>query len=150
MNFSDYEARLKVENRWMKLLVTGCLILMTMLLSLMWGERKFFVYQGREIFEERLLAVEVCRLSILSVLKGENNESLILSELKSILEREPFTFEVSAILALKSVQENQCQMVLRAENKVYGLRLTLLENSSYPFFYKLAQIDEISVEKEKL
>ncbi len=150
MNFSDYEARLKVENRWMKLLVTGSLVVMTILLVLMWGERKYYVYQGKEIFEERLLSSEICRLSILSVLRGDPNADLVLSELKAILDKEPYELQVEKVLALKSIEQNQCKMVLKAEGKIHGLKLTLIENDKFPFFYKLAQIDEISVDKEKL
>lgn len=150
MNFSDYEARLKVENRWMKLLVTSCLAVMTILLVKMWGEKRYYVYQGKEIFEERILASEICRLAILSVLKGDPSGDLVLSELKAILEKDPYTLQVEKVLALKSSEMHECKMVLKAEGKIHGLRLTLIENDDFPFFYKLAQIDEVSIDKEKL
>jgi len=150
MNFSDYEAKLKVENRWMKIFVTACLLALTSLLVMMWGEKRYYVYKGQEVFEERILSTEICRLAILSVLRGDPNADLVLAELKTILDKDPYTLQVEKVLALKSTELHQCKMVLRAEGKVHGLKLTLIENDDYPFFYKLAQIDEVSVDKEKL
>lgn len=134
----------------MKRLIAGCLFVTTTLLVIMWGEKKYYVYQGKDIFEERILSSEICRLAILSVLRGEPNGDIVLSELKTILDKEPYMLQVEKILALKSVEMHQCKMVLKAEGKIHGLKLTLVENDAFPFFYKLAQIDELSVDKERL
>ena len=58
MNFSDYEAKLKVENRWMKRLIAGCLIVTTTLLVIMWGEKKYYVYQGKTYLKSEYFQVK--------------------------------------------------------------------------------------------
>jgi hypothetical protein len=150
MSFDKFQANFVNENRKLKLILGFVLIVFSLGLTSILTERRYYLYQGKEIFEERPLAVEVCRLSFLSLADGHPNRFVVAPEIISLVKKEPFGLSVEKVLMVKSVEQDHCKIIIRSAGKLLAFLITLKGQDSNPFFYKLVQLDEVGVEKEDL
>lgn len=150
MNYDNFEAAFVKENRKLKLVLGLVILLMGLALAAIVTQQRFYLYRGAEIFEERPLAVEVCRLGFISLAEGEPHRYVVSKEIIDLVKKEPFSLNVEKILQLVSTMENQCKIILKADGKLIAFKITLQGSNSHPFFYQLSQLDELAVEKESL
>jgi len=68
----------------------------------------------------------------------------------AILQKEPFLVEVDKVLKIDSVEEKSCRLILKSEGKLTSYKIGLIANNSYPFYYKVNQIDEIPATEGEL
>ena len=150
MNFNNFEALFIKENRLLKRYMAFTALGLIGLLMLVLFERRYYLLQGGAVFRERPLAVEVCRLSFESLAQGDAHPFLVSEGIRRLVEKDPFHLVVDDILLLKSLDENRCKVVLKSEGKLLAFEITLQSDDSYPFFYQLAQLDEVGVKEEEL
>lgn len=148
MDFSDFEARFVKENRKLKLILSVVLIVFGIGTCSILLERRYYLYQGREVFEERPLAEEVCRLSFISLANGAPNSFVVDSEIIKLVKSEPFSLNLEKVLYVKSSTLDHCKIVVKADGKLLAFDVTLSGSDSNPFYYQLIQLDEVAVDKE--
>lgn len=148
MSFDKFQANFVNENRKLKIILGFALIVFSVGLASILTERRYYLYQGKEIFEERPLAVEVCRLSFLSLAEGHPNPFVVAPEIISLVKKEPFALNVEKVLMLKSVEQDHCKIIIRSAGKILAFLITLRGHDSNPFFYQLIQLDEVGLDKE--
>ena len=143
MNFNDFEMSFTKENRKLKIVLAIHLAVSVALIVMLTFQRKYFLYKGGPIWEERPLAEEICRQGFLGVVSGEANPSLVDKGIIALIKDEPFDLKIDRIYQLKSLELGSCKIVLLAEGKILAFKITLNSSDSNPFFYKIFQIDEI-------
>lgn len=149
MKFEKFEADFVTENRKLKLMLVICVVVFALGSIVNASERKYFLYQGKAVFEERPLAVEVCRIGFLSLVEGDPNPFTITEQIISIVKKDPFKIAIEKILVVKSLDENRCKIILKSHGRLLAFEATLEGKDSNPFYYKLAQLDEVGAPKEE-
>ena len=111
-------------------------------------DRRYFLYRGGAIFEERPLTEEICRLAFVSLAGGTPNPHVIHDEVIKIAEKDNFSITIDKIFQVKSLEEGACKIVLKSEGMLTAFKIKLQGNDKNPFYYKLIQLDEIPAKEE--
>lgn len=149
MEFDNFEASFTKENRKLKGIILIVLVLTSISTVTILIQKKHYIYKGGEIFEERPLAEEICRRGFLSLASGEPNSHVVTKGIIELVEKNPFTLKVDKILKLYSSRVETCKIVLKSEGNLLSFKIGLAKNDSFPFYYKLVQLDEIAVKGAK-
>ena len=150
MSFDKFQASFMNENRKLKVILGLVLIVFSVGTAAILSERRYYLYQGREVFEERPLAVEVCRLSFMSLAEGAPNPFVVDKKIISLVKQEPFSLNVEKVLMVKSTETDHCKVILRSEGKLLAFQITLAGHDANPFYYQLVQLDEVGIEKGEI
>lgn len=150
MNFDEFQNAFVLENRKLKLVLGIVTLMLTLIVVGVYSQKQVYLYQGKEVFNERLLAVEVCRLSFEGLIKGEPNPHLIEKGIMDIVSKDPFIVEMDKVLQVKSIEEGACKYILKSGNKLLAFKISLKSSNSYPFYYKLSQVDELPIKEDEL
>lgn len=150
MNFDDFQSSFVKENRKLRMVLIFTLLISSIGTVTAFTQRKYFLYKGKEILEERPLIEEVCRLSFSSIADNEPIQSLIVDEILDLIKKDPFTLPVDKILSLKSSEESTCKIILKSSGKLLAFKIGMVGNDSNPFYYKLTSIDEVFINKGEL
>lgn len=147
MNFDDFEMSYRKENRKLKLALAITLVITSITTLSVLLQKKYYLYKGKDIFEERPLATEVCRLGFQSLAEGEPNPYVVTDEIINLVSKNPFSLVIDKILKLESLEKGACKIILRSNGKLLAFKVGLAESSFYPFNYKLIQLDELAVKE---
>lgn len=147
MNFDDFQNQFVKENRKLRILIGMSWLIFVAFFTLLVFEKKYFVYRGHPIFEERVLSESVCLVGFKSVLAGAPDPSTVSSGIIEILEKEPFTLAVEKIIALQSIEKGFCKLILENEGNLRSFKIGLSKDEANPFYYKVLSIDEIPAEE---
>jgi hypothetical protein len=150
MNFDKFEAGFVKENKKLKLTLAITIMISLIAIIMQIFERRYFLYQGGAIFEERLMSEEICRLAFVGLANGSPNPHVVTSELIKIAHEQSFNIAIDKLLLVKSIEEGFCQIVLKSEGSITGFKLRLQASDNYPFHYKLVQLDEIALNGEAI
>jgi hypothetical protein len=148
MNFDNFEASFTKENKKLKVVLAVTILISFIAVTLQFLERRYFLYKGGAIFEERPLAEEVCRLAFVGLASGTPNSHVVHDEVIKIAEKENFSMTIEKILQVKSLEEGACKIVLKSEGTLTAFKIKLQGTDKNPFYYKLIQLDEISAKEE--
>lgn len=149
-SFEEFHAAFLKENRKLKIIIGVMIIVFGMGTTSLMMQNKYFLYKGKDIFEERPLAVEVCRLGFMTLVDGEPNHHVVTKGIIDLVKKEPFSITVDKILQLKSVEAGACKIIFQSDKKLFSFKIILESNDDYPFFYKLNELVELSVDEEVL
>lgn len=148
MNFENFEASFTKENKKLKIALAFTIIIALSAVIMQFIDRRYFLYKGGPIFEERPLAEEVCRLAFLGLASGDANSHVVHDEVIKLARKERFSLTVDKILQVKSLEIGACKIILKSEGILTAFRIGLQGRDSNPFYYKLIQLDEIPVKEE--
>jgi hypothetical protein len=148
MKFEDFESGVLRENKKLKVVIGFGVIFCMVVLALVFLEKRFVIYQGGEIFKERLLAVDVCREGFMSMASGSPNKQFVSSGIMEILKKDPFEIDSPEILKLNSLEENKCRLIIKANKKLRSFIVELVGDKANPFYYKLNELSEEEAPEE--
>jgi len=150
MNYADFSAKIIEENKKLKQVLAGSLILSTLSLVLILTQRRYFVTSNPEVFLDRPLTVDICRQGLLSIASNKLNRLFLIDEIYQQLKKVPYEMSVDEILFLKQIDPNKCKIIFKSSGKLLAFNIILQESSSYPFNYKLSGLIELdpSVQEE--
>ncbi len=149
-NFDEFKDLFLKENRKLKIIIAIMLVVFGIGTSSILMQKRYFLYKGKEIFEERPLAVEVCRLGFISLIEGEPNPYTVSKGILELVKNEPFNLNLDKILELKSAGLGECKIILKADGRLMAFQIILEGRDENPFFYKLNEMEELAVDKEVL
>jgi hypothetical protein len=147
MSFDKFEAHFVTENTKLKLLLVAAICIYAIGICVTIGQKKYYLYRGGAIFEERPLAEEICRLGFDSLASGAPHPYVVSDKIIKLVKQEPFKLAVEKVLSLRSAEKDRCRIVLKSEGRLIAFDILLSANDSNPFHYKVAQLDEIAVGK---
>jgi hypothetical protein len=87
---------------------------------------------------------------ILSVASSKPINAYLTSEIQNALKKTDFKVDVDDVLLAQEVDEGQCRIIVKGGGRVRSFLIKLIKNSSFDFYYKLAEINEIEVSKDEL
>ena len=125
MNFNDFENSFTQENKKLKISLAITLIVSMLTCTMIFFQQKYFLYKGKDIFEERPLAVEVCRLGFMSLAKGEPNPHVVTDDIINLVAKEPFTIHIDKVLKLESLERGFCKIILKSNNELLSFKIGL-------------------------
>jgi hypothetical protein len=149
-NFDEFKSMFLKENRKLKLIIAVMLLIFGLGTTSILMQRKYYLYKGKDVFEERPLAVEVCRLGFISLVEGEPNPYAVSEGIIDLVKNEPFKLNLDKVLQLKSAEQGECKIVVKANGKLLAFKIVLEGRDEHPFFYKLNELIELAVDKEIL
>ena len=148
MNYDNFEASFTKENKKLKTVLAITILISVSAVVMQFFSKRYYLYRGSSIFEERPLAEEVCRLAFTGLASGSPNPHVVRSELIKLAEKESFSIPIDKIFQVKSLEIGSCKIVLKSEGKLTAFKIKLDASDSNPFYYKLIQLDEIPVKEE--
>lgn len=148
MSFDKFQADFMKENRKLKIIIGVSLIIFSIGTITNLLERKYFIYQGGSIFEERPLAEEVCRLGFVSIVDGNPNPFVVSKGIIELVKKDPFALTINKILKLSSSELGSCHLILKADGRLMAFKVKLQGHETNPFFYKLIEIEELAEKEE--
>ena len=148
MSYDNFEASFTKENKKLKIVLTITILISLTAVILQFFDRRYFLYQGGTIFEERPLAEEICRLAFVGLAGGTPNPHVIYDEVIKIAEKDNFSMTIDKIFQVKSLEVGGCKIILKSEGVLTAFKIKLQGSDSNPFFYKLIQLDEIPAKEE--
>jgi hypothetical protein len=148
MSYENFQAVFMKENRKLRIMMGISSLFFLLILVLMIFEKKYFVYQGHPVFEERILAESVCLEGFKSIIGGEPDKSLVSSGVLKILKNDPFELELTKLLEIKSMDQGACKLIIKSGKRLMAFMIGLEQSEDNPFFYKLLSIDELAVKGE--
>ncbi len=149
-SYEEFKADFLKENRKLKIIIGVMIIVFGLGTSSLILQNKYFLYKGKDIFEERPLAVEVCRLGFMTLVDGEPNHHVVTKGIIDLVKKEPFTITVDKVLQLKSIEAGACKIVFQSDKKLVAFKIILESSDDFPFFYKLNELVELSADEEVL
>jgi hypothetical protein len=149
-SYEEFKADFLKENRKLKIIIGVMIIVFGLGTSSLILQKKYFLYKGKDIFEERPLAVEVCRLGFMTLVDGEPNHHVVTKGIIDLVKKEPFTITVDKVLQLKSIEAGACKIVFQSDKKLVAFKIILESSDDFPFFYKLNELVELSADEEVL
>lgn len=149
-SFEEFQAAFLKENRKLKIIIGVMIIVFGIGTTSLIMQNKYFLYKGKNIFEERPLAVEVCRLGFMTLVDGEPNHHVVTKGIIDLVKKEPFTITVDKVLQLKSVEAGACKIVFQSDKRLVAFKIVLESSDDFPFFYKLNELVELSADEEVL
>ena len=148
MNYDNFEASFTKENKKLKIVLAITILISLTAVIMQFLDKRYFLYQGGPIFEERPLAEEICRLAFVGLASGTPNSYVVHDEVIKIAEKDNFSMPVDKIFQVKSLDEGFCKIILKSEGILTAFKIKLLGSDSNPFYYKLIQLDEIPAKEE--
>ncbi len=147
-NFEELQAAFIKDNRKLKIIIAILIIVFGVGTSVLLTQRQYFLYQGKEIFEERPLAVEVCRLGLMTLIEGEPNPHVVTKGIIELVSKEPLVLNVEKVLQVKSLESGACKIIVQSNKKLLAFKVILESSDDFPFFYKLNELIELSADEE--
>lgn len=148
MNFENFEASFTKENRKLKIVLAITILISLTAVIFQFFDRRYFLYRGGAIFEERPLAEEICRLAFVGIAGGTPNPHVVHEEVIKIAEKDNFSMTIDKIFQVKSLEVGACKIVLKSEGVLTAFKITLQGSDKNPFYYKLIQLDEVPAKEE--
>lgn len=150
MNYDNFENALKKENRSLKVIL-GIVLLITSVSTVMTlMQRKYFLYKGGEVFQERPLAEEICKEGFISLASKKPNPYLVHKEIIKLAKENEFGLPIDEILMVQSLERNACKIIFKSQGALTSFKIVLHESKDYPFYYQILQLDEVGLDKEVL
>jgi hypothetical protein len=150
MNYDEFKADFLRQNKILMTTLISVTTILSVIAIFMYLDKKYFLYQGKEIFEERLLNEEVCRQGFKSIAEAKPNPHLVHKGIIEIVEKEAFDLPIEKFLMVKSMAQGTCKIVVKSEGKLLAFNTKLDENLKNPFYYKIIQIDEVAANEVEL
>jgi hypothetical protein len=148
MNYDKFEASFTKENKKLKISLALTMIISICAVIMQFSDRRYFLYKGGPIFEERPMAEEICRLAFVGLAAGSPNPHVVQDELIKLAEKDNFSLPIEKIFQVQSLEVGTCKIVLKSEGVLTAFKIKLQGADKNPFYYKLVQIDEIPAKEE--
>ncbi len=148
MSYDDFQATFMNENKKLRIMMAISSLIFVVILVLLIFEKKYFVYQGHPVFEERMLSESVCLEGFKSIVSGEPDDTTVSSGILGILKKDPFELEISKVLSLKSLEQGFCKIIINSKDKLMAFKIGLEGSDENPFYYKVLSIDELAYKEE--
>ncbi|MBT3982282.1 MAG: hypothetical protein HOE90_13070 [Bacteriovoracaceae bacterium] len=147
--FENFEKSFLSQNKLLKLSLLLLIIVFSLIIFFVSSKKSYFLYQGGEVFNERPLAVEVCKRAFDSIAIREPHPYFVHKEIIKLLENESFNVEFDEYFLAKSTRKDKCKLITKGKSGLRSFIVSLQGKDDFPFFYKLVQIDEVE-DKENI
>ena len=142
-DFSGFESKLMRQYRILWIALVASLIISTISMLLLLLSDKYFVLRSGEVLSSKPLVEDVCLHSFKSITSGNPNPYFVNHKIIEILEEDPFVIEIDKVLRNSSLGSDSCKIIIKSGENLRSFVINLESDESFPFFYKLYQLDEV-------
>lgn len=137
---------LKLLRKTLAVAVTAFTVITFVVLA---SKNKIFLQAGGEI-KTRPLLTYVCREAFLSIASNKPVAAFLTSEIQNALKKNDFKVDIDEVLLSQEVDDGKCKIIVKGNGKVRSFLIIMLKSSSFDFYYKLSEINEIEVNHDEL
>ena len=150
MKFETFEAKFIKQNRELRLLLGIVVILLSLNLTLVLSDKKYFVLKNSKLVNTRPLLTWACEESFISITKKSLYKDLVEDSIVNELQKSEFKVSVDEVLSVLEVKDNLCKIIVKGDGKIRSFLVSFNSKNSYPFYYKLSEINEIELSTTEL
>lgn len=142
MKFETFESTYLKENKKLRLILGGSLLMLSLNTFLILGNKNYFVLKNSNLIATRPLLTWACEEAFQSIASGNPIKDLIEDSILNELRKNEFKVSSDEILNVLSLKPNVCRIIVKGEGRVRSFVVSFKESSGNPFYYKLSEINE--------
>jgi hypothetical protein len=150
VKYETLENALMKEIRLLRKTLIIVLISFTLLSLIMLASKNKIFVEARSQVSTRPLLTYVCEQAFLSIGNNKPINAFLAPEIQNALKKSDFKVSVDEVLMTQEVDVEKCRIIIKGGDRVRAFLVSLIKDSSFDFYYKLSEINEIEVNKEDL
>jgi hypothetical protein len=150
MKFETLENVLMKELRLLRKTLMIVLIVFSLItLVVLVSKNKIFI-QAWNTVNSRPLLTYICKEAFMSIARNKPINAYLTSEIQNALKKTDFKVDIDDVLLNQEIDEGRCRIIVKGGDRVRSFIISLTKNSSFDFYYKLSEINEIEVSRDEL
>lgn len=145
MKYETFEAQFISQNIKLRLILGVSIFLMVINTSILLLDKKYFILKNSKLVNSRPLLTWACEEAFVSISKKTPFKDLIEDSILNELKKNEFKVNAEEVLSVLSLKENVCRIIVKGEGKVRSFLVNFKTDSSYPFYFKLSEINETEI-----
>lgn len=150
MKYETFEAEFIKQNKQLRLVLGVVALLLGLILFFIITDKKYFVLKNSKLVSDRPLLSWACEESFQSITKRKPEKDLIDESILNELKKNSFNVSADEVLSVLVLKDDLCRIIVKGDGKVRSFLINFKSNSSFPFFYKLTEINEIELNQSEL
>lgn len=150
MKYETFEAEFIKQNKQLRLVLGVVALLLGLILFFIITDKKYFVLKNSKLVSDRPLLSWACEESFQSITKRKPEKDLIDETILNELKKNSFNVSADEVLSVLAIKNDLCRIIVKGDGKVRSFLINFKSNSSFPFFYKLSEINEIELNQLEL
>ena len=150
MKYETFEAEFTKQNKQLRIVLGISAILLIIILILVLSDKKYFVLKNSSLVNDRPLLTWVCEESFQSIAKETPINDLIEQSILNELGRSEFKVSSDEVLSVLAVKNDLCRIIVKGDGKIRSFLINFKANKSYPFYFKLSEINESEITSTEL
>lgn len=150
MKYETFEAEFIKQNKQLRLVLGVVALLLGLILFFIITDKKYFVLKNSKLVSDRPLLSWACEESFQSITKRKPEKDLIDESILNELKKNSFNVSADEVLSVLALKDDLCRIIVKGDGKVRSFLINFKSNSSFPFFYKLSEINEIELNQSEL
>lgn len=150
MKYETFEAEFIKQNKQLRLVLGVVALLLGLILFFIITDKKYFVLKNSKLVNDRPLLSWACEESFQSITKRKPERDLIDESILNELKKNSFNVSADEVLSVLALKDDLCRIIVKGDGKVRSFLINFKSNSSFPFFYKLTEINEIELNQSEL
>lgn len=150
MKYETFEAEFIKQNKQLRLVLGVVALLLGLILFFIITDKKYFVLKNSKLVNDRPLLSWACEESFQSITKRKPERDLIDESILNELKKNSFDVSADEVLSVLALKDDLCRIIVKGDGKVRSFLINFKSNSSFPFFYKLTEINEIELNQSEL
>ena len=150
MKFETFEAEFIKQNKQLRIVLGISVFFMAVNLTLVLSDKKYFILKNSKLVSDRPLLTWVCEEAFTNITKKTPIKDLTEVTILNELSRSEFKVNSGEVLSVLAVKDDLCRIIVKGDGKVRSFLINFKSNSSFPFFYKLSEINEIELNQSEL
>jgi len=150
MKYETFEAEFIKQNKQLRLVLGAVVLLLGLILFFIITDKKYFVLKNSKLVSDRPLLAWACEESFQSITKRKPEKDLIDETILNELKKDSFNVSADEVLSVLPLKDDLCRIIVKGDGKVRSFLINFKSNSSFPFFYKLTEINEIELNQSEL
>ena len=150
MKYETFEAEFIKQNKQLRLVLGVVALLLGLILFFIITDKKYFVLKNSKLISDRPLLSWACEESFQSITKRKPEKDLIDETILNELKKNSFNVSADEVLSVLALKDDLCRIIVKGDGKVRSFLINFMPNSSFPFYYKLTEINEIELNQSEL
>ena len=150
MKFENFEAEFIKQNKQLRIVLGVAVVLMVANLTLILSDKKYFVLKNSKLVSDRPLLTWVCEEAFINISKKTPIKDLTETNILNELTRTEFKVSTEEIFSVLALKDDLCRIIVHGEGKTRSFLVSFNKSSSYPFYYKLSEINETEISQSEI
>lgn len=150
MDYAEFKTDFIKQNWILKIVLLVNIVLFVLVILGFIFERRYYLFNGGALFNERPLVEEICKQGFVSLTEGDPSPYLVSKGIINLVEKEPLDIPIEKILQVKSLESGSCKIIFMSGRKLMAFKIFMLASDDNPFYYLINELEELAIDKEEL